>query len=108
METNPFLSKPIERKIGRYAMLSQNILGFISSDGTNNPFSTKSKALFLCGKQAKTTKFFWEITKIIGNYVKEKMIGTRSTVKIPEKSFQYFGKRLWREPNKKNNRHEQP
>ena len=50
VETNPFPRRSIDRKAGRDGMPNQNLPGFISSDGTNNPFSKKRKALFLCGK----------------------------------------------------------
>ena len=50
VETNPFPSRPIYGKARRYAMLNQNLPSFISSDGTNNPFSTKRKGFFTSGK----------------------------------------------------------
>ena len=50
VKTNPFLSRPVDRKARGDAMPNKNLLGFISSDGMNNPLIRKSKAMFLSGE----------------------------------------------------------
>ena len=52
VKANPFPCRPIHGKSERNGMSNQNLSGFITSDGTNNPFGTKREALLLCGKKA--------------------------------------------------------
>ena len=40
MKSNPFPCRPINEKSRRNVLLNKNLLGFITSDGMNNPFGT--------------------------------------------------------------------
>ena len=71
-------------------MLNKNFPGFISSDGMDNPFGTKSQSLFLGGEQVETSRLFREATKVPSHSVKAMVVGSRSPEKIFEKSLQFL------------------
>ena len=87
MKANPLPSRPINRKARGNAMANQNLPSFISRDRTNDPLGTKSKALFLSGKQAEAARLFWEVTIVPSDSVETMMIKTRSLEKISKKMF---------------------
>ena len=87
LKINPFPRKSVDRQAGRDAMANQNLPSFISRNSTNDPLGTKSKALFLSGKQAKAVRLLREAIIVPCNSVETMMIRTRSPEEISEQTF---------------------
>ena len=82
LKANPLPNRSVDKEARGNAMANRNLPSFISRNSTNDPLGTKSKALFLSGKQAKAARLLREETIVPHDIVEPMMIKTRS----PEKT----------------------